>query len=142
MLPHNFVLILSHRSILTSSNKLTRIEKKRTQQEIIYFGYRKIITDAFKIIIEKIIQSCFKTFMGRIEFKFVLFLFYPTPLHVRDICTNITKQKKTKMEDRKILKVTQVFVPTLHMTTPTHFCNMIRENINKIPIRRIPRYFV
>ena len=30
---------------------------------------------AFKIIKEKIIQSCFKTFIGRIEFKFVLFLF-------------------------------------------------------------------
>ena len=39
------------------------------------------MTLAFKIIKEKIIQSCFKTFMGRIEFKFVLFLFYPTPLY-------------------------------------------------------------
>ena len=77
MLPDNFVLILSHRSILTSSNKLARKEK-RTQQEIIYFVYKKLITYAFKIIKEKIIQSCFKTFMGRIEFKFVLFLFYPT----------------------------------------------------------------
>ena len=56
--------------------------KKRTQQEIIYFLYKKLITHAFKIIKEKLIQSCFKTFMERIEFKFVLFLFYPTPLYV------------------------------------------------------------
>ena len=53
-----------------------------TQQEIIYFVYKKLITYAFKIIKEKIIQSCFKTFVGRIKFKFVLFLFYPTPLYV------------------------------------------------------------
>ena len=31
------------------------------------------------------IQSCFKTFMGQIEFKFVLFLFYATPLFVPNI---------------------------------------------------------
>ena len=31
---------------------------------------------------EKIIQSSFKTFMGRLEFKFVLFLFYSTPLYI------------------------------------------------------------
>ena len=82
VLPDNFVLILFHRSILTSSNKLARKEKKRTQQEIIYFVYKKLITYGFKIIKEKIIQSCFKTFMERIEFKFVLFLFYPTPMYL------------------------------------------------------------
>ena len=32
---------------------------------------------------EKIIQHCFKTFIGRIEFKFVLFLFYTTPLYIK-----------------------------------------------------------
>ena len=44
---------------------------------------KKLITYAFKIIKEKIIQTCFKTFMGRIEFKFVLFLFYPTPQYMK-----------------------------------------------------------
>ena len=41
-----------------------------------------LTTYAFKIIKEKIIQCCFKTFMGRIEFKFVLLLYYPTPLYI------------------------------------------------------------
>ena len=112
VLPDNFVLILSHRSILTSSNKLAR--KKGTQQEIIYFVYKKLITYAFKIIKEKIIQTCFKTFMGRIEFKFVLFLFYHTPLYACPYLSRIFLIINTILIIILIPKVNITFLHIIH----------------------------